>query len=131
MIEEIELTEKLFAEHPVWRWNDSRDALTPVARHVPLPEGDDLWVRSRFVAPNEDELSGYIVANVYGVEGFSLFVHGKDCMFGEYIQHDLAANLAFIRKAFANPDWELFPLNYSTDFHFEGKPNLSGVFEPW
>lgn len=116
-----------FEEYPVWAWTDSEDAHEPVLQIDPLPDDrGTLFVRATFTAPNGHRFDGYIVgATAYSV---SLFVENSkvkfNCNLPPFVQKEIDRLFDLLNEK----PFDLFPLKYETDFHFQGEPNLAGDF---
>ncbi|MEO8178049.1 MAG: hypothetical protein ABI895_04375 [Deltaproteobacteria bacterium] len=127
---ETDLTEELFARHPIWKWDDAMEGHEPVLHYDPFPDEEGtLFVRARFTAASGEEFAGYLV----GIEIFyavGLFVMGEEHVLNWNLPDRVEGHVKRIKELLQRPALQMFPLKYRDDVHFQLSPPLIGEFNP-
>jgi len=124
------LTEELFARHPIWKWNDAMEGYLPVPHSDPLPKDQGtLFIRARFAAASGEQFAGYLVGLV-SFYAAGLFVKDEEFILNLNLPDLMEADVARIKERLENPALRMFPLKYQDDVGFQHSPPLIGVLEP-
>ena len=124
-----ELTREHLESCPVWKVDDSGDFLLPVFEYDPLPtDGSVLVLKARFTTPTGVQLDGTIT-NPPVPHVVTLDVGDQWVGFNKALPDFAAGELNTLFHLLGTAPFSLFPLRFETDFHFPGKPNITGVFD--
>lgn len=118
----------LFERHPVWKWNATADGHCPVEDFDPLPTNEaTLFMKATFTMASGEVVDGYLVG-LDRFYAFGLFVDSEEYVVNLRLPETAEAAAAAISGGLGKPI-SLFPLSFETDFHFAGKPRITGVLE--
>jgi len=126
-----ELKEEDFLKHPVWTWaeEDDESLVEPVKEYDPLPEDHDaLFVAGRLTLANGQWLNGTISVRCSDKKVYLLeaFVGPIEIGLPLLNTSDFKKAIGRFAEATKLAEQQIFPLRYTTDFHFKGESPISG-----
>lgn len=128
MIPVENLNKKCFEQHPVWTWTDDEQGFVPVEVNSSLPlDRGTLLIASKLYPPNGPVLDGYVISqgSVYAV---GIFADNSEYVFNRRMGSLAKQVTAQLFTALHTAPFDLFPLEFRTDFGFPGQGNIEGVF---
>lgn len=123
------LEKESFDQYPVWSFAENMQDYVPVLAFSPLPEDrSPLFVKARLKPARGPELEGYVVyqAVLYAI---GIFVNGQEFTFNRRLLSRAGESSANLFRAMGTKPFELFPLEFVTDFSFADGEKLAGVFD--
>ena len=104
-------------------------AVYTVLRPYPLPDRMRIYIKAQFHSADGDEFAGYVMND--DALFFVLFADGDEFSFtrGSALPDLNTKELERLRITLSNPDVQLFPIEYRTDFLTDTDQPICGVIE--
>ncbi|MCP4600752.1 MAG: hypothetical protein GY847_09505 [Proteobacteria bacterium] len=123
-----DLTRKHFEQCPVWTWDEAQEFQVPVMTEGSLPsDKGTLFIKARLRSSSDHEFSGYI-GGLVSIYCIGIFIGSEEFCFNRNLPEMAKVELAGIFDALGVEPFPVFPLVYTTDFHFENRQNVEGIF---
>jgi len=124
-----DLNEESFEIHPVWTWDESTEGYVSVDDYEPLPDNiSPFFLKAKFETQDTKKFNGYLVGtNVF--YAFGIFINKNEFGVNFRLPDLYEEDLSKIRRILNEPNFNLFPLIYTSELHFKSCENISGVFD--
>jgi hypothetical protein len=122
------LNKKCFEQRPVWTWTDDEQGFIPVEVHSSLPlDRGTLLIAAKLYPAKGPVLHGYVISQgtVYAV---GIFADNSEYVFNRRMGSLTKEVSAQLFTALQTAPFELFPLEFRTEFGFAEQGNVEGIF---
>ena len=119
------ITLECFRQFPVWAWSGSMDYYQPVVDFTTLPDDlGNLFIKATFVTPDCQQFDGEIsLTGLHEAYAANLLIDDQSFDLDDMFEKELSR----LRQYLGQPDLQLFPLEYHTEFHTADGEPIKGI----